>query len=141
VASAAAAETAKSTPDALRRAAMNSGGNPGRGKALFGSQAAKCASCHKVHGQGGDVGPDLSQVGGKFDRTHLIESILDPSAQIPEGFYASTIVTKSGRFITGIVKSENSQEVVLLDVENNRLKVPIRDIDSRSVSRVSLMPA
>src|SRR5437764_6801587 len=69
-------------PDAQRRAAMNSGGNPARGKALFASDVTKCSACHKVRGRGGEVGPDLSQVAGKLDRTHLIESILDPSAQV-----------------------------------------------------------
>src|SRR5262245_6595229 len=59
--------------DAQRRAAMNGRGDPGRGKAIFNSEAAGCAACHKVAGQGGDVGPDLSLVGGKLDRTHLIE--------------------------------------------------------------------
>jgi len=66
----------------LRRTAMNSGGNADRGKIIFESANAQCAVCHKVHGKGGEVGPDLSQIGGKFDRTHLIESILDPSAEI-----------------------------------------------------------
>jgi putative heme-binding domain-containing protein len=131
----------KSDPDLLRRVAMNSGGNAQRGKAIFASQAARCAMCHKVNGQGGDVGPDLSQVGGKLDRTHLIESILDPSAQIPDGFYATTIATTSGRFLTGIVKSETAAAVVLLDVEAKRIAVPVADIESRAISKVSIMPA
>src|ERR1043166_8630280 len=63
-------------PDRLRQAAMNQGGDAKRGEAVYLSTAAKCAACHKVRGQGADVGPDLSQIGGKFDRTHLIESIL-----------------------------------------------------------------
>src|SRR5262245_15054084 len=58
--------TATADPDALRRAAMNQGGDPKRGKAVYLSAAAKCATCHKVHGQGAEVGPDLSQVGGKL---------------------------------------------------------------------------
>jgi putative heme-binding domain-containing protein len=131
----------KSKLDMLRQTAMNSGGNPNRGMAIFTSQAAKCAVCHKVNGQGGDVGPDLSQVGGKFDRTHLIESILDPSAQIPEGFHATTIATSAGRFVTGIVKSESATEVTLQDVEGKRIVIPVRDVESRAVSTVSLMPA
>src|SRR5262245_60403667 len=73
---------------ALRQAAMNNGGDAKRGKAIYLSAAAQCAVCHKVQGQGGDLGPDLSQIGGKFDRTHLIESILDPSAEILQGFHA-----------------------------------------------------
>src|SRR5690349_3890479 len=70
-----AVQQPKSDPQMLRRVAMNTGGNATRGKGVFTSAVAKCAVCHRVHGQGGDVGPDLSQIGGKFDRTHLIESI------------------------------------------------------------------
>jgi putative heme-binding domain-containing protein len=119
---------------------MNTGGNAGRGKAIFTSAAAGCALCHKVHGQGGDVGPDLSQVGGKLDRTHLIESILDPSAEITQGYYATVIETKAGRFLTGIVKSESAGDITLVDSERKAIRIPLDQIASRAVSKVSLMP-
>jgi putative heme-binding domain-containing protein len=131
----------KADPRALREAATNNGGNPKRGAALFASATTRCAVCHKVHGHGGDVGPDLSQIGGKLDRTHLIESILDPSAQIPEGFHTTMIVTASGRVVTGIVRSESATAVNLLDAEGKPIAIPIGEIESRQVSKVSLMPA
>jgi putative heme-binding domain-containing protein len=130
----------KSNPDALRRAAMNSGGNPARGKTLFASNQTKCAVCHKVHGKGGDVGPDLSQIGGKFDRTHLIESLLDPSAEILQGYRSTIIETKSGRVLTGIVKSESATAIKLVDAEAKLITVSLGDIESRRLSKVSLMP-
>jgi putative heme-binding domain-containing protein len=132
---------AKSNPDALRRAAMNMGGDPKRGKAIYLSVSAKCTTCHKIHGQGGDVGPDLSQVGGKLDRTHLIESILDPSAEILQGYHATVLETKSGRILTGIVKTESSAGVTLLDAEGKSTTIALGDIESREVSKVSMMPA
>jgi putative heme-binding domain-containing protein len=131
----------KSNPDALRRAAMNSGGNAARGKTLFESNKTKCAVCHKVHGKGGDAGPDLSQIGGKFDRTHLIESILDPSAEILQGYQSTIIETKSGRVLTGIIKSESATEIKLVDVDAKLITVPVGDVESRRLSKVSLMPA
>src|SRR5262245_34428717 len=131
----------KSDPNALRQAAMNHGGDPKRGKAIYDSMAARCATCHKVHGKGGDGGPDLSQVGGKLDRTHLIESILDPSAEIVQGYHATSIQTKSGKFLTGIVKSESPTAVTLLDAEGKQVKVMLENIESRVLSKVSLMPA
>jgi putative heme-binding domain-containing protein len=133
--------SAKTNPDALRQAAMNQAGNSERGKALYASPARMCGTCHKVNGRGSDVGPDLSQVGGKLDRTHLIEAILDPSAEIPQGYHATTIETKSGRSVTGIVKSESRTAVTLMDAEGKRITIPIRDIEVREVSKVSLMPA
>jgi putative heme-binding domain-containing protein len=131
---------AKTDPNALRQAAMNNGGDARRGKEIYLSASAKCAICHKVHGQGGDVGPDLSQVGGKLDRTHLIESILDPSAEILQGYHATTITTKAGRIITGIVKAESPQTLTLLDAEGKQVAVPLASIELREVSKVSLMP-
>jgi putative heme-binding domain-containing protein len=126
--------------DRLRQAAMNQGGDPKRGEVVYLSAAGRCAACHKVHGQGADFGPDLSQIGGKFDRTHLIESILDPSAEISQGYHATIIATQSGRVLTGIVKSESATAVTLSDVEGKQITIPLRDIESREVSKMSLMP-
>jgi putative heme-binding domain-containing protein len=131
---------AKADPNALRQAAMNMGGDANRGKAIYLSKPAKCASCHKVHGQGNDVGPDLSQVGGKLDLTHLIESILDPSAEIPQGYHATVIETKAGQVLTGIVKSESGTVVTLVDAEGKTIAVPPGNIERREVSKISLMP-
>jgi putative heme-binding domain-containing protein len=131
----------KADPNALRQAAMNNGGDAKRGKSIYDSPKFNCATCHKVHGKGGDLGPDLSQIGGKFDRTHLIESILDPSAEIPVGYHVTVIETKSGRVFTGIVKAESATAVTLQEADGNQRNVPLLDIESRQVSKVSLMPA
>jgi putative heme-binding domain-containing protein len=126
--------------NALRQAAMNQAGNPERGKAIYLSAAARCATCHRIHGQGVEFGPDLSQVGGKLDRTHLIEAILDPSAEIPAGYHATTVETKSGRVFTGIVKSESAMAITLQDAEAKLVTVPLGEVALREVSKVSLMP-
>jgi putative heme-binding domain-containing protein len=131
----------KANPDALRRAAMNGGGDSKRGKAIYLAEIAKCAVCHKVHGQGGDIGPDLSQIGGKFDRTHLIESLLDPSAEILQGYHATVLVTKSGRVLTGIVKAESPTAITLVDAEGKSIPIAPGEMESREVSKISLMPA
>jgi len=135
-----AGKQTKSDPQVLRRTAMNNGGDATRGKAVFASAAAKCSVCHRVRGQGGDVGPDLSQIGGKFDRTHLIESILDPSTEILQGYRSTIIETKAGRVITGIIKTESPSAVVLVDAEGKRISVPPGEIATRAASKVSMMP-
>ncbi len=127
--------------DALRRAAMNTGGDPKRGKAIFFSETSKCATCHKVQGQGGEVGPELSQIGGKFDRTHLIESILDPSAEILQGYHTTVVETKAGRIYNGIVKAESPMAVTLVDGEGKSITIPLEEVECREVSKISLMPA
>src|SRR5690606_27770824 len=55
-------------------------GNAQRGEQIFfGSSAAQCKNCHVVHGKGTPLGPDLSQIGRKYERATLLETILDPS--------------------------------------------------------------
>jgi putative heme-binding domain-containing protein len=131
---------AKEKPDNLRQAAMNNGGKADRGKGIFASDRARCDACHKVNGQGGELGPDLSQIGGKFDRTHLIESILDPSAEILQGYQTWVIRTTAERTLTGIIKSESATTVVVMDAEGKLLSIPVEDIESRLLSKTSLMP-
>ncbi len=55
-----------------------------------------CGACHKVAGEEGDVGPDLSQIGGERDRAHIRRSILDPNAEIAEGFEADAMPADYG---------------------------------------------
>jgi len=119
---------------------MNEAGNPERGKVIFSSPARACGTCHNVRGLGGDVGPDLSQIGGKFDRTHLIESILNPSGEILQGYQTTIVETKSGRSVAGIVKSESESAITLADERGKRIEIPLRDIEVRETSKVSLMP-
>lgn len=127
--------------DEQRRMATNSQGNAARGKQLFAAETLKCATCHKVAGEGGAAGPDLSLVAGKLDRTHLIESLLDPSAQILEGFRTTNLLLKDGRALSGIVVSESDEGITLVDAANKATKVARDDVEERSTSPTSLMPA
>src|SRR5436189_5451447 len=57
--------------------ALTHTGDAQRGRELFLNETVtKCVICHKINGQGGETGPDLTHIGGKFDRPHLIESLL-----------------------------------------------------------------
>ncbi len=55
-----------------------------------------CGACHKVAGEEGDVGPDLNGIGAKYDRDYLRRSILDPNADIGQGFEADTMPAEYG---------------------------------------------
>ena len=126
---------------AQRKAAMSSPGSAEHGRQIFFSESLKCATCHKVDGKGGDAGPDLSLVAGKFDRPHLIEAVLDPSAQILEGYRTTIVVLKDGRSLAGIVVSPTKEGFTLVDATNKRTIVANSEVEERSHSAVSLMPA
>jgi putative heme-binding domain-containing protein len=121
--------------------ALTHEGDADRGRQLYlDEKVAKCAICHKVGESGGQVGPDLSHIGGKFDRPHLIESLLEPSRQIVENYRTSVLALADGRVETGIIKRESGDSVTLLDVEGKERTIATSDIDERRESFVSLMP-
>ena len=132
-----------STPnhDALWQHALVNRGDVEKGRQLFrDEQNLKCSVCHKIGKVGGEVGPDLSMIGGKFDRPHLIESILQPSAQIVAGYRTSMIETIEGRVVTGVIKEQSDQEVTIVDVNNHRTTIPTSQIEEKADVNTSLMP-
>ena len=77
-------------------------GDAQRGRVVFANvEGAGCIRCHRVGKEGGDVGPALSDIGGKYGREHLIEAVLEPSRQIVEGYRPTMIATVEGRLLTG----------------------------------------
>src|SRR5206468_7030149 len=98
-----------------------------------------CAQCHKMHGEGTDVGPDITS-NGRSDFEQLLSNVFDPSLVIGAGYQATTVVTTAGQVVTGLVV-EASPQLAVLKVQGGELKtIPRASIDELNVSRVSLMP-
>ncbi|APZ92040.1 PVC-type heme-binding CxxCH protein [Fuerstiella marisgermanici] len=109
------------------------GGNAERGRTVFfGRAAASCRRCHKVNGEGADVGPDLSAVAKDKDRTYLLEAIVDPNAKIAKGFETTIIVDINGRIHSGIIKEETADVVKLMTPKGAIITVATDDIDERA---------
>ncbi|HEY0984060.1 c-type cytochrome, partial [Schlesneria sp.] len=115
-------------------------GNSGSGQKLFAS-TAKCNTCHVVHGQGKEVGPNLSEIGSKLSRQALYESIIFPSAGISHNYESWTIVLADGTSQTGIIVSEDGEKVILKGSDAIVRTFPVKAIEERSKQTVSLMPA
>ncbi len=106
--------------------------------------ASRCVVCHRYNGDGGATGPDLSQVAGRFSLKDLCESIVEPNKIISDQYKASIIETKSGKFITGKVVSETTDQITIVTDPEDASKiqeVKKKDIEAVKVSSVSLMPA
>jgi quinoprotein glucose dehydrogenase len=117
------------------------GGDARRGRRIFFERTeAQCQRCHKINGQGGEVGPVLSDVGAKRDRTYLLRSIVAPDAEIAEGFETLVVATSDGQVLTGIVKEDSEDSITLMDAEGKVTSVAKADIDE-SRRGVSAMPA
>jgi putative heme-binding domain-containing protein len=123
------------------REALGGRGDRDRGRAIFADAAgAACIRCHRVGKEGGDAGPDLSDIGGKFGREHLVESVLEPSRQIVEGYRPTVIATNDGLTSTGLVKAETADELTLVDAEARARVIRKPDIDERAFADISIMP-
>jgi quinoprotein glucose dehydrogenase len=114
------------------------GGDTTRGKQIFFERAdAQCVRCHKIGGQGGDVGPDLSHVSAQKDRRYLLESIVLPNQQIAPGFDSVMVTLKNDESVAGVLKSENETSLVINSPQSGLVTVKKNDIQSR---RKSLSP-
>ena len=92
----------------------NDRGDAGRGQEIFSST---CASCHRVNGRGGRLGPELSRIAAIRSRDMLIRSIREPSASVVAGYRAVTLVTPDGQRIRGATKSEDAFSIQILDTD------------------------
>src|SRR5262249_21157984 len=98
-----------------------------------------CLRCHKVKGEGGEVGPDLSDVGKRQKREYLLESVLDPNKEIAKGFETLVLIMADGRILTGVLKGEDDKEIRLITPDAKMLTADKRQIDERSRGK-SAMP-
>jgi putative heme-binding domain-containing protein len=112
-------------------------GNIENGGRLF---AAQCASCHRVAGRGGRLGPDLTRIGAARSRAALIREIRTPSEWITPAFETVTVVTKDGQRIRGVKKNEDVFSIQVMDTRERiqgYMKSNLQDI---LYDKTSLMP-
>ena len=111
-------------------------GNPVSGQAVF---KRVCALCHKIYGEGQDVGPELTS-NGRNDFDQLISNVFDPSLVIGPGYQATTIATTEGRILSGLLV-ENGKERVMLKLQGGQVETIQRSqIEEMKTSELSLMP-
>jgi putative heme-binding domain-containing protein len=112
------------------------------GQRIF--KEASCAQCHKIANEGGDVGPALDEVFGRWkgDRSAVLREILDPSHHIDDKYAVQLVETVDGLTITGIIKSETKDQIEMLDNPNSKETqiVPRDDIVEMIKTGTSLMP-
>ncbi|WP_145168629.1 c-type cytochrome [Rubripirellula lacrimiformis] len=118
------------------------GRSPEIGQRIFAE--ASCAGCHKVSGQGGVIGPDLTDVltRWKGDRMGVLKEILDPSHKIDEKYLMQRILTVDGRTITGVLVKEDDDNVSLMPSAEAKAPIVVAqdDIEAMVPSSVSMMP-
>jgi putative heme-binding domain-containing protein len=131
----------KKLPNIAKLAKLH--GNVERGKKFLAATAKndlQCMKCHTIHGVGGQIGPDLSQIGKKASRENLFESILYPSKAIADQFVTWNIVTKDGKSVSGLLIEETGEHVLIRDANGKDTKIGKKEIDAREKDPKSIMP-
>ena len=105
------------------------------GRALWNKH---CASCHKLFGEGGAIGPELTGA-QRGNIRYWIENIADPSASVVDRFRVSLFLLRDGRIVTGVPLQEDSQ-MILVQTPTEQTRVLKEDLDERRASTKSLMP-
>lgn len=120
---------AQLTPAALKVA------NVANGRLVF---AKNCAACHKLFGEGGTVGPDLTG-SNRSDLDYLLSNLVDPSAEVGRDFRMSVVRTTDARVVTGIVVERTAARVVVQTATDRQI-VAAEDVESVKESPLSIMP-
>ncbi|MHB8973898.1 MAG: PVC-type heme-binding CxxCH protein [Pirellulaceae bacterium] len=107
-----------------------------RGQAVFERQ---CSKCHKLGGQGYEVGPDLLTARTRADET-IVSDILDPSSQITVGYNTYNVLTTSGRIFSGVLVSEAATSLTLRAEQSKDAVILRQEIDELATSTISMMP-
>jgi putative membrane-bound dehydrogenase-like protein len=111
-------------------------GNPYAGEALF---TQRCAACHRLFFKGGNVGPDLTA----YQRDNLgtmLMSILNPNAEVREGYAYVEVETIDGRNLGGFLADRDAQVTVLRGLDGQDVTLRVADIRSIEPTGRSLMP-
>jgi putative heme-binding domain-containing protein len=112
------------------------GGDPYRGRTEF---EQTCAACHRLYGKGGQIGPDLTSF-KRDDLPNIVLNIVNPSAEIREGYESFIVTAKDGSVYSGFLASQDKQRVVLRDMSGVNLTLDREKIATMNGVGRSLMP-
>ena len=121
--------------------ALKGGGNAKRGEELFRrAEKSLCMKCHRTSAKGPRIGPDLSGIGRRFSRIHLVESILQPSRTIAPSYATVGLVMTSGLVLTGVKVSQTSEVVSIGTKDGQVMDIPKAKISLIHKQTKSIMP-
>ncbi len=114
------------------------GGNPSDGEKVFNNQGA-CLQCHKVGAEGGIQGPDLTLVGERLEQSKLLESLVNPSAEITPAYGLSNVTLLKGTSLVGRIAEKKDGVITVIAPDGK--KSAIREDQVKDISPpVSAMP-
>ncbi|MFO0915358.1 MAG: PQQ-dependent sugar dehydrogenase [Pirellulales bacterium] len=116
-------------------------GDAERGRELFQvNTVVQCRNCHRRDGQGGQVGPDLSEIGKKYDRAQLLEQIVAPSRRIESQYETYLVETADGHVLVGWLRHQDDASVEVQSADGRTHRVARSEIVQQLRQPQSLMP-
>ncbi|MDR8392510.1 HEAT repeat domain-containing protein [Aliifodinibius sp. S!AR15-10] len=117
------------------------GGNGQQGAQVFyGHDAAQCTRCHAIGGRGGDVGPELGNIGNTLSREQLLLSMVEPGERIAPGYGSISVTLENGDTAQGVLKEETDSYVVLQSSDGETQQISKDQITERSNSPSAMFP-
>lgn len=114
-------------------------GDAARGEKVFRRSDLSCMRCHSVSRAGGQVGPELSAIGGSSPVDYVVNSILNPSLAVKEQFVTRIFGTTDGKLLTGIVIDRDESRVRFRDAQGKTITLAVADIEDEAEGK-SMMP-
>ncbi|HLL95500.1 MAG TPA: hypothetical protein VK404_11020 [Spirosoma sp.] len=110
------------------------------GKKIY--AAVLCSSCHSMQGSGGDIGPDLTQLGTRFSNKDILESIIHPNKVVSDQYASTIFYLKNGQSVVGRLVNEDKANYSISQnpfAANELRKIPKKDVTSKRFSQESIM--
>jgi len=134
-------KSSKADHERLVKLALNGRGSVPRGREVFlQAEKSQCVKCHRIGEKGARIGPDLTGIGSRFSKIHLVESLLEPSRTIAPSYATYTVALASGRVLSGVKVAETATMLTLGDKDGKTHVIPRRDIELMRPQSVSTMP-
>jgi len=116
------------------------GGDYERGRELFFGDRLKCATCHRIRGEGSGIGPDLSNLVSR-DAASVLRDIKEPGASINPDYVGYNLTLHSGGELTGFVRNKDAATLAVISIDGKETLSKPTDVKEMRPAGVSLMPA
>lgn len=114
------------------------GGDAGRGRLVFASEKALCSRCHLVRGEGGRIGPDLSNLVER-DYDSVVRDVRRPSFALNPDYIRYTVALRDGRVLDGTLRTDGDR-LIVGDAEGRETVVDRAEVEEMKSSPLSVMP-
>ena len=134
------APKAKASAGTDSRAPRKPDGDWQHGRELFYGEQLQCAKCHRIRGEGGLAGPDLSNLIHR-DSTSVLRDVRDPNATLHPDYVTYQVTARDGETVQGFIRSQTENSIQLFDADGKETVLARSEITSFRPTDLSLMPA